>query len=197
MNTETNKDTTDSTALLSFEDFCELLLPHGALNSPAELHGTFCGKLCGGATMTQDEWRETALSTLDIAQQADNELLEQIDRLYQTTQQQLSSGDYNLALLLPDDDTELEVQTQALAQWCNGFLLGFGSAGIDPNTQFSSENAEALRDFAAIVQAETDEELEETEQEGDFIELVEYVRIVALNFFEEYKSIDPAKETLH
>lgn len=197
MNTETTKEKTNSTTLMNFEDFCERLLPHGALNSPAELHGTFCGKLCGGAVMTQEEWRKTALSTLDIAQQADNELLEQIDILYKTTQQQLSSGDYNLTLLLPDDDSELDVQTQALAQWCNGFLLGFGSAGIDPNTQFSSENAEALRDFAAIVQAETDAELDEAEQEGDFIELVEYVRIVALNFFEEYKSIDTAKETLH
>ena len=182
---------------LSFEDFCELLLPYGALNSPAELHGTLCGKLCGGAKMDQEQWRTAALSSLEIAEQANTELLEQVDVLYTVTKAQLESGDYNLALLLPDDDSELEMQIQALAQWCNGFLLGFGSAGIDPDTQFSSENAEALRDFAAIVQAEIDEELDEQEQEGDFIELVEYVRVVALNFFEEYKAIDPYKETLH
>lgn len=182
---------------MNFEDFCELLLPYGALNSPAELHGTLCGKLCGGAHMDQEQWRTAATSSLDLAEPANAELLQQIDLLCNATKTQLESGDYNLKLLLPDDDSELELQTQALAQWCNGFLLGFGSAGIDPNSQFSSENAEALRDLAAIVQAEIDEELDEQEQEGDYIELVEYVRIVALNFFEEYKTIDPESETLH
>jgi len=182
---------------LEFDDFCELLIPYGALNSPAELHGTLCGKLCGGANMNQEQWRSMAIESLDLAEQANTELLEQVDALYNSTKAQLESGDYNLALLLPDDDNDLEQQTQALAQWCNGFLLGFGSAGIDPDSQFSSENADALRDFASIVQAEIDEELDEDEQEGDFIELVEYVRIVALNFFEEYKAIDPQSETLH
>lgn len=188
---------TDNNAPLNFDDFCELLLPYGALNSPAELHGTFCGKLCGGAKLDQPQWRDTADKTLELAGQANIELWQHIDNLFTSTQAQLESGDYNLELLLPDDDADLEQQTQALAQWCNGFLLGFGSAGIDPNSQFSSENAEALRDLAAIVQAETDAELDEDEQAGDFIELVEYVRIVALNFFEEYRSIDEKSETLH
>ncbi len=105
--------------------------------------------------------------------------------LHQQTQAALRSGDYQLQLLLPDDDTELAQRTQALAQWCHGFLLGFGSAGIDPEAEFSSEQAEALRDLAAIVQATVDEDRDEEFQEIDFVELEEYVRIVALNFYED------------
>jgi len=101
--------------------------------------------------MNQEQWRSTAIESLDLAEQANAELLQQVDTLYTSTQAQLASGDYNLSLLLPDDDNELEQQTQALAQWCNGFLLGFGSAGIDPDSQFSTENADALRDIASIV----------------------------------------------
>ena len=191
-----NPDKTTETPL-NFEDFADLLLPYGALNSPADLHGTLCGKLCGGAKLDQEQWRTAGINSLDLAEQADTALLEQVDILYASTQAQLESGDYNLALLLPDDETDLDQQTQALAQWCNGFLLGFGSAGIDPNSQFSSENADALRDLANIVQADIDDELDDSEQEADFIELVEYVRVVALNFFEEYRSIDAETETLH
>lgn len=176
---------------LHFDDFCELLIPLGALNSPAELHGLLCGKLCGGASLNINEWLSAAWDLLDIAGQPDGQAQEYMIKLYNTTQAQLTSGEYDLQPFLPDDDSDLELCTQALSQWCHGFLGGFGSAGIDPKAEFSSDQADALRDMAAIVQVTVDGDLEseegrnEDQQEADFIELVEYVRIIAMNFYED------------
>lgn len=173
------------TELLSFEDFCELLLPLGTVNSPSELHGYLSGKLCGGKILTKDQWLKAAWDLLDTAEQPNPEAHDQVLNLQRTTQQQLQSGDYDLQLLLPDDDSDIEERLLALSQWCHGFLSGFGSAGIDPNTQFSSDQADALRDLAAIVQVTSDEDESQQEQEHNYSELVEYVRVVALNFYQD------------
>ncbi len=48
---------TDSTLLpLNFDDLCDLLVPLGTINSPSELHGLLCGKLCGGAQLGEIPW---------------------------------------------------------------------------------------------------------------------------------------------
>ena len=182
---------TSDTPNLNFDDFCDLLMPLGALNSPAELHGLLCGKLCGGAALTEDQWIDAAWELLDIASQPDTETQQHILSLYKATREQLESGEYNLTPFLPDDDTDLESRTQALSQWCHGFLSGFGSAGIDPNTEFSSDQADSLRDMAAIVQVTVDEEERDQEQqEVDFLELVEYVRVIAMNFYEDHRQVE-------
>lgn len=180
---------------LNFDDFCDLLIPLGALNSPAELHGLLCGKLCGGASLTVDQWLTVAWDLLDVAEQPDANAHDHVVSLYAITQAQLTSGDYDLQPFLPDDDAELEQRTQALSQWCHGFLAGFGSAGIDPNAEFSADQADALRDMAAIVQVTIDGDSDEEgrgedEQEADFMELIEYVRVIAMNFYEDNLQAD-------
>ncbi len=171
---------------LGFDDFCDLLIPYGALNSPAELHGLLCGKLCGGAKLTVNQWLQSAWEFLDVTEVPDGQANDEISHLMEITVKQLTSGDYDLQLLLPDDDTDLEQRTQALSQWCHGFLSGFGTAGISPDAEFSRDNADALRDMAAIVQAAVSDDEEEDEQEAGYYDLVEYVRVVAMNFYAEH-----------
>jgi yecA family protein len=173
---------------LDFDEFCELLMPLGTLNSPSELHGYFCGKLCGGAELSDDECLRSAWDLLDITEQPNPDIEEYVLALFKYSVEQLESGEYNLQPFLPDEDADLEQRTQALSQWCHGFLTGFGAAGIDPNKEFSSDQADALRDLAAIVQVTVDEEVEDQtsdQQESDFFQIVEYVRVIAMNFYED------------
>jgi uncharacterized protein len=170
-----------------------MLIPLGSVNSPADLHGFFCGKLCGGAFLSEAECLQQAWDLLDVAGTPNAESNGYILALYDSTLSDLSSDDYSLQLFLPDDDTEVAVRTQALAQWTQGFLVGFGGAGIDPKTLFSSDNADALRDLAQITQiASVDSDLstQDDSLEADYFELTEYVRIVALNFYAEYNTSD-------
>ena len=183
---------------LGFDDFCNLLMPYGALSSPSELHGVLCGKLCGGAKLNRDEWLQSAWEFLDVTDTPDGQANDEVAALLDVTQQQLNSGDYDMQLLLPDEDSDLDDRTQALSQWCHGFLTGFGTAGIDPNSQISSDNADALRDMAAIVQAAVSEEDDQEEQESGYYDLVEYVRVVAMNFYAEHHiDEDDSTKTLH
>ena len=63
-------------------------------------------------------------------------------------------------------------------------LNGFGSAGIAPDTKLNNDQAESLRDLAAaIAQAGNDENTDETNQEDDYMEIVEYVRLLTMNFY--------------
>ncbi len=182
---------------LDFDDFCDLLIPLEALNSPSELHGFLCGKLCGGVTLSDPQWLEKVWGFLDINEPTDKHAHTEILKLIRTSLSQLGSGHYDLRLLLPNDDTDLDERTQALSQWCYGFLTGFGSAGIDADHEMSGDNADALRDLAAIVQVTMNEQDEEEAQEADYTDLVEYVRIVALNFYAEYRRDTRASVTLH
>lgn len=190
--------TDEKTNRIDFDAFCEVLMPLGALHSPSELQGLFCGKLCGGAKLEEAQWQKAAWDLLDLAMQPNAEVVDFTNQLFISTKEQLKTGDYDLEIFLPDDDTtDLDQRTDALAQWCNGFLMGFGSAGIDPNTEFSEDNAQALRDLAAIVQAEYVDDMDIEEQESDFTELVEYVRVVALNFYEDLVRSAEQADTLH
>lgn len=182
--------------VLSFDDYCNLLLPFGALNSPSELHGLLCGKLCGGARLSIDEWLQSAWELLDVTDTPDGQANDEVSNLMTVTLAQLNSGDYDFQLMLPDDDADLGQRTLALSQWCHGFLSGFGSAGIDPESTFSSDNADALRDMAAIVQVAVADDQEEDDQEADYYELVEYVRVVAMNFYAEHYH-DDESTTVH
>lgn len=185
------------TDLLDFDAACDLLLPLGMLQGPSELHGFLSGQLCGGARLGAEHWWQKAKEMLDIDVDFDQESILYFAGLYQETLDVLKEDDYAFQLLLPDDESDLEQRVMAMSQWCHGFLIGFGSAGIDPNTAFSKDQADGLRDLAAIVQAGMDDELDEDEQEADYIELVEYVRVLALNFFEDNKTAKESDKTVH
>src|SRR5690606_20328345 len=108
-----------------FDDLCNLLLPLGSLNSPAELHGLLCGKLCGGETLSETRWLLDAVEFLDFTQAPDTAVRDALSGLYQEALAQLRGEAFELALILPDDDSDIGQRLTALDQWCYGFLTGF------------------------------------------------------------------------
>ncbi len=175
---------TQTHPIIPFDELCDLLMPLGALNSPAELHGMLCGKLSGGQRLDTGAWARIAWDFLDLPGDPQGEAGMAIAQLYNASLRQLNDDDLGLSLLLPNDDVDLDQRTLALGQWCHGFLSGFGSAGIEGDCKLSAEASDALRDFAAIVQVGAEEDSEEAE--GDYTELVEYVRMATLSLFMEF-----------
>ena len=179
-------------SLISFEELNHLLVPLGALNSPAELHGMLCGKLSGGVRLSAEEWLVQALEFLDIITDENQGVVGDHDgagqralaRLYPVVLAQLEDEHFSFQLLLPTDDASLEIRSEALGQWCHGFLSGFGSSGIAGDQKFSSEAADAMRDLAAIVSIVHDGDDGE-EEESNFFDIAEYVRMAVLTLFTE------------
>lgn len=174
-------------APLHYENLNHLIIPKGALNSAAELHGMLCGKLCGGAHPESADWQHEALEFLDLAEGADGEILAALEQLRVESLTQLQSSEFGFVLMLPGDDAELDLRATALGEWCHGFLSGFGSAGVKPETEIPADAAEALRDMAAIVQIEVDGSSEE--EEAGFFDVAEYVRMAALTLFLEFNPL--------
>jgi hypothetical protein len=130
------------------------------------------------------EWLLEAVEFLDFTQAPDESVRKALSQLYHDTRAQLCSASFDLALLLPGDDTSLDERIRCLSQWCSGFLSGFGSAGIPGQSQLSDDSEDVLRDLAAIVQIDGDDDDEGSEE--DFMEVTEYVRMAALALYMEY-----------
>ena len=183
-------------SLPDFDEVCNILIPLGALNSPAELHGFLCGRLCGGAEPSESLWRQLCADFLDIDNSFDKDATAMLGRILSVTGSQFAEQAFGLQLLLPDDDSELAIRAETLGQWCHGFLTGFGAAGFKGEQTLSADVADAFRDLAAIVQIGGDIEEEEGE-ETNFMEVVEYVRMAVLTIHAECAQPleDPADNT--
>jgi yecA family protein len=142
---------------------------------PAELHGTLCGFLSGGAQLARGDWLGKVMAEPEADGAKTNGSL---DRMFLATAQQLESVDFEFELLLPTEESSVVDRGDGLLAWCRGFLGGFGlSAGADP--PLSEESRDALIDLARI--AASDLSYEEAEADEQALEEVaEFVRIAVL-----------------
>lgn len=176
-------DIEHSIAVFDFDELANHLLEQGLDASPSILHGCLTGLLAAGAP-TQ---AEAGLALLGQALELNlyGELAGQALQLYMVTNAALEDEEFDFHPLLPDDEVEIATRTGELANWCKGFLAGF--AQVNQN-QVGQDSSEILRDFAAIAEAAVDEDAEEDESEGNYMEVVEYIRFAALNTYMDSRS---------
>lgn len=178
----------------------------GASWSSAQVHGLLCGRLAlrgaDGATM----WRQQVLEGADAGDALTSECESQLDELLQLTWQQLGERQSEFELLLPDDDEDAAVRTQAIADWCEGFLHGLvGDKHPEATRKRLAEEplCDVIRDMLEITRAEVGDDDAE-ENESAYAELVEYIRVATQLAYEELADIrnpspnaNSEKKTLH
>ncbi|MEE4360565.1 MAG: UPF0149 family protein [Pseudomonadales bacterium] len=146
--------------------------------TPGELHGLLCGCICAlGRTPDDDSWLQYLWQHAgeDPGLELDHPTLA---RFRSDAARALYADDFAFQPLLPDEDQALADRLAALGGFCSGFLSGFGLAG--GSLEGLEEDAvTALRDLAAITQVEADVDGAEDEEQ-DFTELTEYVRMAVL-----------------
>lgn len=149
----------------------------------AELHGTFCGRLTSGRGGEDSAWMRELIGERDEAnlQARDDVML--IAKLLGQLVQQLNDAELQFQLLLPEEATLAE-RTDALAAWCEGFLYGFGIAVADRKERAGETERELLQDLMAISRASFEGE-ESDEDEMDFVQIVEHIRMGTLLLYEE------------
>ncbi|MEL7043697.1 MAG: UPF0149 family protein [Pseudomonadota bacterium] len=168
---------------ISFDEVANALLEQGELVSPAELHGCLCGLLGGGFQGDDAALLMRLENTLDTS--LHGALADAVSELRRTAIASVTEGDFDFILLLPDEDLELTERIDAMASWCRGFLSGFAEARVTADAAgqaVATDSAEALKDFAAIAQAAADDDEDDfAEREGHYLELLEYLRVAAMN----------------
>lgn len=148
--------------------------------SPAELHGLLVGRSCAGAGFEPDPWLADAAEWLGRIPEGN--VQQALLGLQRMLEQELTSQDMALTLLLPSDDMPVSERAHALGLWCQGFLNGFGL--IVGDQALSREAMETLQDLTSI--AQIGGQLDDSEDsEVDYMEVMEYLRVAPLLLFTE------------
>ena len=173
----------------SLPDFDHVLrLSQGNLDAAelSECHGLLCGMLCCESGSTANDFM-TELAAMTLVVNPGTALESSLIETHKSTQYQLDDEELGFVLWLPDDEELLEERIMALGQWCSGFLVGLASSGqLDA---LSEEAKEAIDDLQQIARAELSStaEGESEEEENAYAEIVEYVRVVALMMYEDFR----------
>ena len=174
----------DDTGVFDFEELSNHMLDQGVQSSPSALHGCLSGLLSAGAPASGEYCLEALAQARDLV--LHGELAEQVMQLYAVTGAAMQDEEFDFHPLLPDDETDIADRTEALADWCKGFLAGFAHASVGEDKSaptLSEDSSDILRDFAAMAEAGVDQEDDEEEAEGSYMELVEYLRFATLNVY--------------
>lgn len=156
----------------------------------AECHGNMSAYICRYGQHNQLLWLEGALPEVLQAEKAGNAHATQVKALllllFDNTAQQLQAGGFEYNLLLPDDDDSLEIRTEALGHWCQGFILGLQMLGIEKARELPTQDlAEIYGDIAEISQVSLHDMQHDEEEARSYVELVEYLRVGVMLFCEE------------
>jgi uncharacterized protein YgfB (UPF0149 family) len=184
--------------VLQLPDFDQTLaISAGDLNAMelSECHGISCGLLCR-QPMSQADSYLSLLESLQMVKEPDHQLANQLSELHKATDSQINDEQLRFELWLPGDDELLEDRTEALAQWCTGFLAGLGSGNQQTTDMFSEEVTDALSDIEQIARAEMTSDGESEEEEAALAEIIEYIRVVILMMKEELSPPSP-QDQLH
>ncbi len=165
----------------------EALRRAGSNWDAAQAHGLLCGRLAATGGSSGAGWIDIVLEDVAPDNALRRECEAMLDTLCQSSYQQLAQRLSEFTLLLPDDDPA-DVRTDALAQWCEGFLHGLvtGQSDARLRERLAAEPlSDLIRDLLQITQAtaDTDDDAETNEQA--YTELVEYVRVAAQLAYEE------------
>jgi len=159
---------------VTFAEFAKVLQSSASAVDAAEGHGCLCGALCVTADYTLERWLEELIPEEGSQLQATDAQVLQL--IFDEAARTLRGDDMEFAPLLPEEDEPLERRASTLAQWCRGFLYGFGSARPLEVAKLPAAVDEILRDIAHIGGAEVDVGAAGEEEEQAYVEVFEYLR---------------------
>lgn len=160
---------------VTFREIAHVLQSAGSQVVAAEGHGCLCGALCTTPDYTVERWLDEL-----VAIEADEMNLPPdapLRLLFADTHGALRGNEMEFEPLLPDDDEPLEQRATALAQWCQGFLYGFGTGKPVRTEDLKGQVDEILRDLSHIARASVDVGDAGEDEEASYAELVEYLRV--------------------
>ncbi len=180
-----------------------------AMMGAAEAHGALCGMLCARGSTELSEWSDHVLGEQEAGNVLLRDVVSVLSALHQNTLEQLNDALTEFHLLLPDDDDDLTLRVEALANWCQGFVYGLAAGGLKEDTEIPEDSQEIIRDMieisrAGLEQLEDEDEADDDtiaadsdeENERAYMEIMEYVRTGILLIHEEMQPLQAANTTI-
>ena len=175
---------------IQYDEINDALKRIGVEQDAAEAHGALCGLFCTIGGLDVAYWLDNTLTemphedafTIDALSSESRSLL---TLLFTQTQQQLSGVDFDFMPFLPDDEAGLYSRVESLSHWCQGFLLGLSQGGLTDPDGLPGELPEIVKDIVEISRAESYELDDDAQDEKDYMELIEFVRVSVQLFVDE------------
>jgi uncharacterized protein YgfB (UPF0149 family) len=186
--------TIDSMISITFNEASQALDDARSALSISEAHGCLCGALCTNHEYSIAVWADEVLADNPdpLADDTKHAVHTALQAIHAETLRAMRGNEMEFAPLLPDDDAPLAERTIAMAQWCQGFLYGFGITSSGPATaNLSTDVSEILHDFAQLARATVGEVDPTEEDESDYAEIVEYLRAGAQLIHDELQTPKP------
>ena len=174
---------------MQYQILQDALADAGAIIGAPECHGLFCGILAIANTLPVGSI-QSALFSEDADFDPANmvQLTDTLEALAEAVNADLGDPNFEFSMLLADDDTDISLRVAELKSWCQGFLYGLGVGGLSlSSVSESSEVSEVLADISKIAQVSDSAVVSSEDNERDFFELLEFVRMSALYIQEFYR----------
>lgn len=188
----------NSSVLPNFDKISQALDAADLFTNAAETHGILSGFVCGGVNLEDKSWQSLFNDVVNEGMALPHTVKGLIADIYADVVKQCSDDSLGFNLLLPDDEKPLDERAEAMAQWSQGFLVGFGMVQQALN-QAPDDVKEVIQDVRDISQLSLDFEQEDEESEIAFSEIVEYLRVSAMLCFNHFSRHlpSPISNTLH
>lgn len=187
-----------SAVLPCFDKISQALEGADLFTSAAETHGVLSGFVCGGVALDDQSWQSLFNDVVNEGMALPTSIKGLVTDIYSDVVKQCTDDGLGFNLLLPEDEKPLDERAEAMAQWSQGFLVGFGM--VQSSLNLATEDVqEVIRDIRDISQLSLDFEQEDEDSEIAFTEIVEYLRVSAMICFNAFSrnSAAPISNTLH
>lgn len=195
---------------MEFEQVNEAISPFSELESPAFIQGMLIGLLCGDNDLQEAVWIKKLIEEAQIKSVKES-FLKVLDEVFQETNKGLNGSGFELEFCIPDDNESLIFRAAMLGQLCEGVLYGLGLIGaLNESEKDIPENVRELVDDLGQISRIDISELNDAkalgeQEESDFMELIEFVKVGILTINEELNPTQappimdngPETETLH
>ena len=184
--------------LPSFEKITQQLEAANLYTNASETHGILSGLVCGGLKLDDHSWRTHFNDIVNEGLGLSGSVNKLVESIYCQVVNQITDDGLGFKLLLPEDGVPLDERAEAMAQWAQGFLVGFGMVQQALN-QASDDIKELIKDIRDISNVSLNFEQEDEESEIAFSEIEEYLRIGAMLCFNTFsrKTATPISKTVH
>ena len=170
----------------------------GLAVTPAELHGLLVGMISGGLPLDDKTWKPLMFDYTNDGMGWPDNALKMGSAVFQCTVAELSTDNFALDMLIPDETETLMNRADGLSEWVNHFISGLGLVELKLD-KASASLKEALLDLEEIARLGIDEEDDLEEQENLFEQVIEHARICVLTTHAELgqKVHNDASKSVH
>ncbi|MCB5225846.1 UPF0149 family protein [Alishewanella sp. 16-MA] len=186
----------------SYDRWSKALEQAHVMASAAELHGLMSGLLSGGLSAKSADFIAVLYDFLNDGQALPAALKADVQQLISNTAISLQSGEYDFALLLPNEDDALVERLEAMVEWTQAFLVGFAVQQTDLSL-VSEDVREAVEQLTEVTKVDltTSSDSSAEENEEAYYMVLEHIRLMVFSCFndvgQKFQDKGPVSKTLH